>query len=200
METLMQDVRYGLRMLRKSPGFTMVAAIALALGIASTTAIFSVVDEVLLHPLPYPDSNRIVCLSANGSSSPANYLDWAAQNHVFSSMAASRGFPGNLTGGERPERVRFTMVSANFFSLFGVDPLLGRGLFGEDEKAGSDHVVVLSYGLWKSRFGSDPGLVGHNITLNDEPYTVVGVMPAASHRMVMVNFGCRLGGTCRRSL
>ncbi len=179
MEGFMQDVRYGLRMLRKSPGFTVVAAIALALGIASTTAIFSVVDEVLLHPLPYPDSNRIVCLSGNGSASPANYLDWAAQNHVFSSMAASRGFPGNLTGGERPEHVRFTMVSANFFSLFGVDPLLGRGLFAEDEKAGSDHVVVLSYGLWKSRFGADPSLVGHNITLNDEPYTVVGVMPAS---------------------
>jgi len=185
METLLQDLRYGFRVLRKSPGFTVVAVIALALGIASTTAIFSVVDEVLLHPLPYPDSGRIVSVSqklrsngANASASPANYLDWAAQNHSFSYMAASRGFQGNLTGGERPERIRFTVVSGNFFALFGVNPLLGRGLLAEDEKAGNDHVVVLSYGLWKSRFGSNRSLVGHNITLNGEPYTVVGVMPA----------------------
>jgi len=185
METVLQDIRYGLRMLRKSPAFTMVAVIALALGIASTTAIFSVVDEVLLHPLPYPDSGRIVYVSqklrsngADASVSPANYLDWATQNHVFSYMAASRGFQGSLTGGERPERVQFTVVSANFFSLFGVNPLLGRGLLADDEKAGNDHVVVLSYGLWKSRFGSDRGLVGRNITLNGETYAVVGVMPA----------------------
>jgi putative ABC transport system permease protein len=186
METLLQDIRYGLRMLRKSPGFTAVAVIALALGIASTTAIFSVVNEVLLHPLPYPDSGRIVSVSqklrsngADASASPANYLDWAAQNHSFSYMAASRGFQGNLTGGERPERIRFTIVSGDFFSLFGVNPLLGRGLLAEDEKAGNDHVVVLSYGLWKSRFCSDRALLGRNITLSGEPYTVVGVMPAS---------------------
>jgi putative ABC transport system permease protein len=176
METVLQDIRYGFRMLRKNLRFTAVAVIALALGIASTTAIFSVVDEVLLHPLPYPDSGRVVCVSqklrssgAHASASPANYLDWAAQNHSFSYMAASRGFQGNLTGGERPERVRFAVVSANFFSLFGVNPLLGRGLFAEDEKAGNDHVVVLSYGLWKSRFGSDRGLVGSKNTLNGDP-------------------------------
>jgi putative ABC transport system permease protein len=185
METVLQDVRYGCRMLAKSPGFTVVAVIALALGIASTTAIFSVVDEVLLHPLPYPDSGRIVSVSqklrsngADASVSPANYLDWAAQNHVFSYMAASRGFQGNLTGGERPERIRFAVVSANFFPLFGVNPIVGRGLLAEDVKAGNDHVVLLSYGLWKSRFGADRGLVGRNITLNGEPYIVVGVMPA----------------------
>jgi putative ABC transport system permease protein len=185
MESFRQDIRYGFRILRKSPGSTVVAVIALALGIASTTAIFSVVDEVLLHPLPYPDSGRIVFVSqklrstgADASASPANYLDWVAQNHSFSYMAASRGFQGSLTGGERPERIRFTIVSADFFPLFSVNPLLGRGLLVEDEKAGKDHVVVLSYGLWKSRFGSDRGLVGHNITLNGEPYTVVGVMPA----------------------
>jgi putative ABC transport system permease protein len=186
METMLQDVRYGFRMLRKNPGFTVVAVIALALGIASTTAIFSVVDEVLLHPLPYPDSGRIVALGTTqrstgahwSSASPANYLDWAAQNHVFSYMAASRGFQGNLTGGERPERVPFAIVSGNFFPLFGVNPLLGRSLLPEDEKPGNDHVVVLSYGLWRSRFGADRGLLGHSITLNGEPYTVVGVMPA----------------------
>jgi putative ABC transport system permease protein len=185
MEIMLQDLRYGFRMLRKSPGFTAIAVIVLALGMASTTAIFSVVDAVLLHPPPYPDSGRIVCVQqklrsngANASASPANYLDWAAENHSFSYMAASRGFQGNLTGGERPERIRFAVVSANFFRLFGVNPLLGRGLLAADEKAGNDHVVVLSYGLWKSRFGSDRGLVGHNITLNGGPYTVIGVMPA----------------------
>jgi len=185
METLIQDIRYGLRMLRKSLGFTGVAVIALALGIASTTAIFSVVDEVLLHPLPYPDSNRILDVSESQRStgeggnviSPVNYLEWATQNHCFSYMAAARGMQGNLTGGERPERVRFTVTSSNFFRLFGVDAFLGRGLLPEDAKAGSDHVVVLSYGLWQRRFGSDRGLLGRNITLNEEPYTVMGVMP-----------------------
>ena len=185
METLLQDIRYGWRMLRNTPGFSVIAVIALAIGIASTTAIFSVVDEVLLHPLPYPDSGRIVSVSqrlrstgADASASPANYLDWVAQNHVFSYMAASRGMQGNLTGGERPERVRFAFTSSNFFPLFGVAPLLGRGLLPEDAKAGSEHVAVLSYGFWKRRFGSDLSLVGRNITLNGEPYTVVGVMPA----------------------
>jgi putative ABC transport system permease protein len=185
MESLLQDIGYGFRRLRKSPGFTVVALIALAFGIAGTTAIFSVVDKVLLDPLPYPDSGRIVCLSqklkssgATASASPANYLDWVAESRSFSYLAASRGFQGNLTGGERPERIRFTVVSANFFPLFGVHPLLGRGLLAEDEKAGNDHVVVLSYGLWKNRFASDRGLMGHTIRLNAEPYTVVGVMPA----------------------
>lgn len=185
METLLQDVRYAWRMLRKSPGFTAVACLALALGIASTTAIFSVVDVVLLHSLPYPESNRIVVIGqasrasgvSYGNMSPANYLDLAAQNHVFSRMAASRGWQANLTGGDRPERLRSTMTTASLFSLFGVRPMLGRALLPDDEKAGSDHVVVLSYGLWKRRFGSDHNLVGQNITLNGERYVVVGVMP-----------------------
>jgi putative ABC transport system permease protein len=185
METFLQDVRYGFRMLRKSPGFTAVAVIALALGIASTTAIFTVVDVVLLHSLPYPEANRIMLVSQTVRStgvnyediSPANYLDFAAQNHVFSQMATAGGWQGNLTGGDRPERVRISVVTASFFTLFEVQPMLGRALVPDDERAGSDHVVVLSYGLWKRRFGSDRALVGRNITLNGEPYLVVGVMP-----------------------
>jgi putative ABC transport system permease protein len=185
METFRQDIRYGWRMLRKSPGFTVVAVIALALGIASTTAIFSVVDTVLLHPLPYPDSDRILSVGesqrstgAGGAAvSPANYLDWAAQNHVFSHIAASRSWPLNLTGGDRPERIRGTVTTADFFPLFGVRPLLGRTLLPDDHRLGSDHVAVLSYGLWARRFGSEAGLVGKNIALNGEPYAVVGVMP-----------------------
>src|SRR5271170_7874540 len=172
-------------MLRKSPGFTAIAVIALALGIASTTAIFSVVDVVLLHPLPYPDANRILSVGESqrstgeggGAPSPADYLDWAAQNHVFASMAASRGWPVNLSGGDRPERVRGTMTTASFFPVFGVPAMLGRTLLPADETAGNDRVVVLGYGLWKRRFGGDRNLVGSDITLDGQPYTVVGVMP-----------------------
>ena len=185
METLLQDVRFGLRMLHKSPGFTAVAIIALALGIASTTAIFSVVDAVLLHPLPYPQADRILNVSESqrssgeggGSPSPANYLDWAGQNHVFASMAASRGWPVNITSGDHPERARGTMTTASFFQVFGIPAMLGRTLLPTDDAAGNDHVVVLGYGLWQRRFGSDRNLVGRNITLDGEPYTVIGVMP-----------------------
>jgi putative ABC transport system permease protein len=184
MESLLQDIRFGMRMLRKSPGFSAVAVVVLALGIGSTAAIFSVVDRVLLHPLPYRDSDRIVVLAQTArstgmgdASSPANYLDWVAENHVFSEMAASRGWQANLTGGDRPERIRTTMTTASFFPLFGINPMLGRPVLADDEKPGSDHVVVLSYGLWKRRFGSDRTLVGRNIVLDGEAYTVIGVMP-----------------------
>jgi len=185
MESLLQDIRFAMRMLRKSPGFSAVAVVVLALGIGSTAAIFSVVDRVLLHPLPYPDSDGIVVLgqtarSTGGdgdASSPANYLDWVAENHVFSQMAASRGWQSNLTEGDRPERIRTTVATSSFFPLFGINPMLGRPLLPQDEKPGSDHVVVLSYGLWKRRFGSDRTLVGRNLALDGEAYTVIGVMP-----------------------
>src|SRR5262249_23278835 len=113
-----------------------------------------------------------------GAVSPANYLDWAAQSHVFSYMAASRSWPLNLTGGDRPERTRGTVTTADFFPLFGSPPLLGRTLFPHAIPPGNVHVVVLSYGLWARRFGSDVNIVGRNITINSEPYIVVGVMPA----------------------
>ena len=133
MGTLLQDLRYAARMLRKSPGFTAVALIALMLGIASTTVIFSVVDGVLLRPLPYPEADRIVSVSQTvrstgrdrQSSSPANYIDWASQNGVFSHMAAATGSPGNLTQGDRPQRVRIATVTASMFQLFGTNPLFG---------------------------------------------------------------------------
>ena len=186
METILQDLSYGLRMLRKSPGFTLVAVMALALGIASTTAIFSVVDTVLLHPLPYPESDRILNVSSSqrstgvggGAVSPADYLDWAAQNKVFTYMAASRAWPVNVSAGDRPEQLRGTMTSGDFFSLFGVHPVLGRTLQPQDSTPGNDHVVVLGYGVWKLLFGSDHGLIGRDITINGTAHTVVGVMPA----------------------
>jgi putative ABC transport system permease protein len=183
MSGLLQDVRYAIRQLRKSPGFTVVAVITLALGIGASTAVFSVVDEVLLHPLPYPDSERIVKVSQTfegisaDDASPANYLDWVSQNQVFAEMAAARGWQGSLSEGDRPERVRGTMTTPSFFPLFGVNPILGRGLGPSDAQPGNDHVVVLGYGLWQRSFAADPAVVGRNLRLNGEQYAVVGVMP-----------------------
>ncbi len=183
MNGLFQDLRYALRQLIKSPGFTLAAMITLALGIGAITAVFSVVDQVLLHPLPYPDSDRIVRVSETyegvntDDTSPANYLDLVSQNQVFSEMAASRAWQCSLTAGDRPERVKGTMTTPSFFPLFAVNPILGRGLEASDAQAGSDHVVVLGYGLWQRYFGADRAIVGRDIRLNGEPYTVVGVMP-----------------------
>src|SRR5437588_3297096 len=185
MNTLFYDLRYALRMLLKNPGFTFAALITLALGIASSTAIFSVIDGVLLHPLPYPDSEKIMTVEptqrSTGTpgvdSAPANYIDWAAQNDVFSYMAAARGEQTSLSDGDRPERVRGTMTTASLFPLFAVSPILGRTLTPSDEQPGHNHVVVLSSELWARRYGSDRGIIGREISLNDEPHRVVGVMP-----------------------
>jgi predicted permease len=185
MNTLIQDLRYAWRILLKNPGFTFAALVTLALGIASSTAIFSVIDGVLLHPLPYPESEKILTLSQTvrstgietQASSPANYIDWLAQNDVFSYMAAARGAQADLTDGDRPERIRTTTTTSSLFALFGVAPVLGRTLFPSDEQPGHDHVVVLSSELWERRYGSDRGIVGREISLNGEPHTVVGVMP-----------------------
>lgn len=183
MNGLLQDIRYAMRQIARNPGFTAVATIALALGIGSTTSIFSVVDQVLLHPLPYPDSDRIVKVSQTfqgvqtGDASPANFLDWEAQNHVFSEIAASRGWQGSMTAGDRPERVKGTMATPSFFTLFGVNPILGRSLVATDAAPGNDHVVVLGYGLWQRDFAADRAIIGRDIQLNGEKYAVVGVMP-----------------------
>src|SRR5438270_4126759 len=185
MNTLFYDLRYALRMLLKNPGFTFAALITLALGIASSTAIFSVIDGVLLHPLPYPDSEKIMTVEptqrSTGTpgvdSAPANYVDSAAQNDVYAYMAASRGEQSSLSDGDRPERVRATMTTASLFPLFGVSPVLGRTLLSSDEQPGHNNAVVLSFELWARRYGSDRGIIGREISLNDEPHTVVGVMP-----------------------
>src|SRR3954471_8020811 len=185
MQTLLHDLRYGVRMLIKNPGFTLAALVTLALGIASSTAIFSVIDGVLLHPLPYPASDEIVVLSpttrstgvAGGAHAPANYIDYAAQNEVFTEMSASRGEQFSLSDSDRPERVRGTMTTSNLFPLFGVSPILGRTLQPADEQPGRSHVVVLSSELWSRRYGSDRNIIGREISLNDQPHTVVGVMP-----------------------
>jgi putative ABC transport system permease protein len=183
MRRLLQDLRYATRQLRKSAGFTVVAVATLALGIGANTAVFSVVDRVLLHPLPYPDSDRIVKVSqtfeglSTDNASPANYLDWVSQNQIFDEMAASRGWQGSLSTGGRPELVKGSMTTPSFFPLFGVAPILGRGLQASDARPGSDHGVVLGYGLWQRYFAADRAIVGRDIRLNGEQYNVVGVMP-----------------------
>src|SRR6476659_813875 len=181
----MNDFRFAFRQLLKSPAFTIVAVVTLGLGIAASTAIFSVVDAVLLHPLPYPHSEQIVTVAQTvrstgvsyGDTSPANFIDWSAQNSVFSAMACGRSSARSLSGGEQPESVRATTVSGQFFNLFQTAPLLGRTLGPVDAKPGNEHVVVLGHALWTRHYAADRGVIGKELLLNGEKYTVVGVMP-----------------------
>ena len=180
-----QDLRYGLRMLWKNPGFTIVAVIALALGIGANSAIFSVVNTVLLRPLPYKDPERLVMVWEDAAKrgfprdtpAVANYIDWRDQNQVFEGMAALADVSVNLTGTGEPERIDGRRVSANLFPLLGVEPLMGRAFLPEEDQPGTNRVVVLSHGLWQRRFGSDMNIIGKPLTLNGESYRVVGVMP-----------------------
>lgn len=182
MGTLIQDLRYGLRMLARNPGFTAVAVITLALGIGANTAIFSVVNPALIHALPYRDADRLVLVGERTKDMPpgvwwalsaANFLDWEKQNHVFEGMAAAYDFNVNLTGQGEPVRLEGKRLTTNFLPLLGVQPAQGRS-FVEHE----DNIAILSHRLWARRFGSDPNVIGRAITLNDESYTVVGVMPS----------------------
>ncbi|HEX8139230.1 MAG TPA: ABC transporter permease [Pyrinomonadaceae bacterium] len=184
METFIQDVRFGARMLRKHPGFTLVAILTLALGIGANTAIFSVVNSVLLRPLQYPNAARIVAiqeLNEKGSRvqvTPANFLDWRAQSTVFEHLAAIFARTANLSTGEDAERIDLAMTSVNFFQVFGVRPEAGRFFLPEEETAGHPPVVVLSYALWQRQFGGDASLVGKSLMLDGQTYTVVGIAPA----------------------
>jgi len=185
LEHILQDIQYGLRMLRKNPGFTAVAVLTLALGIGANTAIFSVVNAVILRPPPFPNSEQLVTLFERdrekgydqNAPAAANYLDWRAQNNVFSQIAAYGGGEYNLTGDQRPERVEVAGVTANLFPLLGIAPLLGRTFATEEQQPGHDQVVVLSYGLWEERFGGRSDIVGKSITVNGRACTVIGVMP-----------------------
>jgi putative ABC transport system permease protein len=185
MQILWQDLRYGLRVLRTRPAFTIIAALALALGIGANTAIFSVVNTVLLKPLAYQDPDRLVLVwehvpqygFPHNTPAPANFLDWRAQNSVFSGMAAMAGTSFNLTGGGDPLRITGHNVSAEIFPLLGVAPLHGRTFTPEEDKPGN-RVVVLSHGFWQRRFGGNPGIIGQTITLDGNNWTVLGVMPA----------------------
>ena len=184
MKTLLQDWRYGLRILWKKPGFTLVAVVTLALGIGANTAIFSVVNAVLLRPLPYPTADRLVAISENSlkaadiSVAYPDYLDWRAQQSVFEEMSARMPTGGVITGANEPERVIGRLVTPNFFSTLGVQPMLGRGFSEAENKPGSPPVMVISHGLWQRQFGSSSDVIGKSITYNGEPWTVIGVMPA----------------------
>jgi putative ABC transport system permease protein len=186
MATLWQDLRYGFRTLTKNPGFSFIAVVSLALGIGANTAIFSLVNAVLLKPLPFTEPERLVMVWEDASAigfprddvAPANYVDWKAQNQVFEDMAALNWKNFNLTGDGEPERILAHGVTANFFPLLGIQPAIGRTFSIEDDKPGGVKVAILSYGLWRGRYGGDRAIVGRDILLNGEKYAVVGVMPA----------------------
>jgi predicted permease len=193
MQTLLQDLRYGLRMLAKSPSFTAIAILTLALGIGANTALFSVVNGVLLNALPFPAPDGLVALFTNrihferASISYPNFLDWQRENHTFASMAAFRPDDFNLTGAGEAEHVRGEMVSADFFSTLGIRPAIGRWFTSEEDRLGGAPVVVISADLWKRKFGSAPDIVNGKMTLNGTEYTIVGVLPT-TFTLRMQNF------------
>jgi putative ABC transport system permease protein len=184
-DSLRQDVIFGARMLRRQPGFTVVALFALALGIGANTAIFSIVDAVLWRPLPYPGSDRIVSIGeqrlkegrGHGPVAPADFYDWRRDNRSFAAMAIVDDAWMNLSGDGEPERLSAIVASPGFLSVLGIAPSLGRDMRAEEEVAGNERVVLLTDGFWRRRFGSDPAIVGRTVTLNDKAVTVVGVLP-----------------------
>jgi len=185
MSTLLQDLKYGLRAMLKNPGFTMVALVTLALGIGVNTAIFSVVNAVVLKPLPYPDATRLVTIWVTEPSGPGNlypdtgpdFVDYKAQNKVLEGMAAVTTTGATLTGTTQPLQLEGFEVSPEIFPLLGASPFLGRNFTADETQPGHDGVVILSYGLWQSAFGGDYSMVGNKVTLDGRPYIVAGVMP-----------------------
>jgi len=192
MHNIWQDLKYGFRVLRKNPGFAIGAIIVLALGIGANAAIFSVVNAVLLRPLPYSDPGRIAMVyhvppqkSFPGMKifavSPANYLDWKSQSSVFDAMSIFHGTTMTVTGKDQPEAVPGMVVSSEFFQVFGATPIMGRTFTPEEDTDGHGNVVVLSYPFWQNHFGADPNVVGKNLAFNGQPYSIIGVMPALFH-------------------
>jgi predicted permease len=182
-----QDVRYGVRTLRKSPGFAVIAILTLAIGIGANTALFSVVNGVLLNPLPYPQPDRLVALYSRTnefnkfSISYPNFLDWSRQNHSFSSLAVFRGETFTMTGIGEPERLDANMVSATFFPLLGVNPIIGRNFEEKEDQLGAPRAALISEGLWKRKFDAAADIVGKSISLDTTLYTITGVIPATFH-------------------
>lgn len=179
MTSLFQDIRYAVRQLRKSPGFTTVAVLTLGLGIGANTTIFSVVNAVLLRPLPYRDDARLVVILHNGRSpvAPANFIDWQNQSHSFDSMGAAESWSPNLTSTDNPENLAGLRITSEILPMLGVQPLLGRMFLQEEQQAGRDQEVILSYSLWQNHFAGDANVLGRNISLNGHYYTIIGVMP-----------------------
>ncbi|MGH7675664.1 MAG: ABC transporter permease, partial [Gemmatimonadales bacterium] len=185
MDTLLQDIRYALRTLIQRPGFTAITIATLALGIGANTAIFSVVSGVLLRPLPYPSPERVVIVWENdrlrgtereGLSGP-DFIDLRAQSRSFEHLAVWTALDRTVTGTGEPERLKVARVSPAYFGVLGVRPMLGRAFLAEEETPGRDRVVILEHGMWRRRFGGDSGVLGRSLVLDNEPYTIVGVMP-----------------------
>ncbi len=186
MQALLQDLRYGVRMLYKNRGFTSVALLALALGIGANTAIFSVVNSVLLRPLPYSDPQRLIVIWENHQqrggaerewAAPADFRDFRDQTQSFEHVAALLGWGPTLTGQNEPEDLQGAAVSHDTFTMLGVEPALGRSFTADEDRAGAERVVVLSHRLWQRRFAADPGIIGRSVTLGGDSFTVIGVMP-----------------------
>ena len=214
MESFFKDIRYGVRSLVKRPGFTAVALITLALGIGANTAIFSLINAVLIRPLPFDQPERLVWAWGNirnggnrASVSPLDYVDYRAQNNTFEQFAAMLSFAAsaNLTGDGEPERLVARAVTGNFFQALGVAPSRGRAFTNENEKPGNDQVAVISYDFWQKRFGGDPGLIDKKIILDGKTFTVVGVMgrefdfPAGTQLWIPLNFDATPGLKQRRA-
>lgn len=185
MDSLLLDLRYALRQLRRNPTFTFAAIACLSLGIGANTAIFTVINAVLVRPLPYPAPERLVMLfeAAKGDAtdrntvSPANFLDWRAQSRMFDGTAAIYDLGVNLTGHGEPVEVPGELASGDLFRVLGLTPILGRTYTPEEDAPGGANVLVMSYGLWQRRFGGARDAIGQTVRVNDQPYTIVGVLP-----------------------
>src|SRR5205085_6783297 len=186
MATFMQDIKFGVRVLLKNPMVTAAALVALVLGIGANTAIFSVVNTVLFRPLPFKDSDNLYTVVwekrtqdslRQATTSYPNFQDWKEQNHSFTDLSASTGDEFNLTGTGEPERLIGSQISADLLATLRVDPLVGRPFLPQEQQPGAGHSVILSYGLWQRRFAGSQSVLGTAMTLNNESYTVVGVMP-----------------------
>src|SRR5256885_1932447 len=189
MDTVLQDLRYALRQLARSPGFTLVAVLTLALGAGANSLLFSVIHAVLLRPLPYPDPDRIVSIGLvprgktirqlDAQATHWTYFQWRDESRSLAKLTAYREARGMVGGALAPEYVRGAEVTAAFFSLFGVQPVLGRTFTAEEQEPTGPPVVLLSHGFWQERFGADPGIVGRSLVLDGAPVTIVGVLPAS---------------------
>ncbi|MGH9831463.1 MAG: ABC transporter permease [Blastocatellia bacterium] len=194
MQTFWQDLRYGARMLLKNPGFTLIAVITLALGVGANTAIFSVVNALLLRPLPYADSDRLVMLSVNdtdgevGNTGFTTFVDWRERSRSFERMALIRSWGGVMTGQGEPEMVEGMRVSADYFRMLGVAPLLGRDFKPEEDRPDTRFVIMLSHAFWQRRFSADPNIIGKPIKMSDQTFTVAGVMPPGFEDLLSANF------------
>jgi putative ABC transport system permease protein len=185
IDSLLRDLKFSIRSLLKRPTLTIIAILTLAIGIGANSAVFSVVNSLLIKPLPFPELDRVVAVWENQSNrggvrneaSMANFLDWRAQNHTFEQLGLYRSWNANLTGLETPERLQGSQVTANFLDVLGVKPAIGRGFAPGEDQPGSEGVTILTHGLWQRRFGGDPAIVNKTITLNGSACTVIGVMP-----------------------